>query len=83
MIKTKIIKDHELPFRIQIDKLQGASTTPAGAVMAALSAGRKIPKGMRDREVAGWYIFWNYEPKPDRDRLIHILNKNTFKEEKS
>ena len=68
----------ELPYRVEIDNLRGASETPAGAVVAALSAGHKIPSGKRNPKGVANYLFWNYEANPDWARLIHILEKNTF-----
>lgn len=78
MIKTKYIKGDELPYRIEIDRLSGAGTSPATAAMAALSVGGKIPGGCRDRDEAAGYIFWNYQTSFEWKRLIHILSKDTF-----
>jgi len=78
MLKTWTVKNDELPYRIQIDKLSGAATSPAEAAMAALSAGGKIPAGCRDGKQAAWHILWNFETCWQWRQLIHILNKNTF-----
>lgn len=78
MIKTEIIEGDELPFRIQIDELHGAGTSPSEAVMAALSAGGKIPAGMRDKKDVARIIFWKYEYNIDWSYLIHVLKKDTF-----
>ena len=77
MLKTEIVAG-DLPFRIEIDGLSGVGTSPSRAAMAALSAGRKIPIGERNRKAAASYIFWNYETNPDWVRLIHILEQDTF-----
>jgi len=78
MIKTTIIKNDELPYRIQIDKLQGAGENPASAVMAALSVGGKIPAGMRDREKAVAYILDTYPIDRDWVYITQILEENKF-----
>jgi len=72
MIKIKIVND-DLPYRIQIDALEGAGQNIKSAAMAALSAGHKIPMGMRDGKQAAMYIFWNYEVNSDWYRLISLL----------
>ena len=71
----------EFPYRIRIDNLYGAGDSPARAAMAALSAGGKIPRGMRDASSAVTHLFWNYEPTANWVRLIHILEHDTFEEE--
>jgi len=77
MIKTEIVNG-ELPYRINIDNLRGAGKSPSSAAMAALSAGGKIPAGMRDSKAAAMYLFWNYEANSNWEKLIHILEKNEF-----
>ena len=72
------IVNAELPYRVEIDGLLGASKTPSGAVITALSVGHKIPLGMRNRGDIACYLFWNYETNPDWVRLIHILENDTF-----
>ena len=73
------IKDGDThPYRIQIDGLHGASASPASAVMAALSVGKKIPAGMRDRKKAVAYILDNYPIDREWIRLIHIIEDNKF-----
>lgn len=79
MLKLEMGKD-ELPYRVEIDGLRGASISPSGAVIVALSAGGKIPLGMRDRKAVASYLFWNYETNPDWVKLIHILEADTFEE---
>ena len=78
MIKTTIIKNDELPYRIQIDKLQGAGENPASAVMAALSVGGKIPTGLRDRGKAIKYILDTYPIDRDWIYITRILEENKF-----
>lgn len=78
MIQFSHLQHSELPFRVQINSLSGAGDTPAGAIMAALSAGDKIPRGERDRMAAARYLFWNYEPSQDWVALIAALEKNQF-----
>ena len=74
--------DGELPYRIEVDNLSGAGTSPATAAMAALSAGGRIPVGMRDGKAAAAYIFWRYEHNPEWLQLIRILEINKFEEVK-
>ena len=78
MIKTKYIEDNELPYSIQIDNLQGAGRSPAGATIAALRVGCVIPAGCKDRGEAANYLFFFYNYPAYRTVLIHILEKNTF-----
>ena len=78
MLKTEIIENDELPYRIQIDELRGAGDSPSGAVIAALSVGKKIPIGLRDRTEAARYIFWNYQTNAVWAKLIHILEQDKF-----
>jgi len=77
-ITTIIGKDTSLPYKVQIDKLQGIGNCPASAVMAALSVGKKIPSGMRDGVKAVEYIKANYEIDKEWIRLINIIESNTF-----
>lgn len=77
-MKTSIVQG-ELPYRIEIGGLLGAGDTPARAVLAALRVGRKVPQNCNAKEAAQ-YIFWHYEANPIWVRLIHILEKDTFKE---
>jgi len=77
-ITTIIKKDVSLPYQIQIDKLQGIGNCPASAVMAALSVGKKIPVGMRDRDKAIAYILETYPIDREWIRLIDILKDNKF-----
>lgn len=67
-----------LPYQIQIDKLQGIGNCPASAVMAALSVGKKIPAGTRDRKKAIAYILETYEIDGEWMRLLDILKDNKF-----
>jgi len=67
-----------LPYQVQIDKLQGIGNCPASAVMAALSAGKKIPSGTRDRKKAVEYIKANYEIDKEWIQLINIIESNKF-----
>ena len=78
MLKTEIIENDELPYRIQIDELQGAGDSPSGAVIALLRVGKKIPTGLRDKKEVTRYIFWNYQTNPDWAKLIHILENDKF-----
>ncbi len=78
MIKLLEIVEGELPYRIEFDELSGASVSPSGAVIVALSAGGKIPRGLRDRNAVAGYLLWHYEANPDWVKLIHILEKDTF-----
>ena len=73
---TKEGKAH--PYRIQIEGLHGTAVSPASAVMAALSVGKKIPTGMRDRKKAVAYILDNYPIDREWIRLIHMLEDNKF-----
>lgn len=68
----------ELPYRVEFDGLLGASDSPSGAVIVALSVGRKIPSGVRERKEVASHIFWNYDSNPDWVRLIHILENDNF-----
>lgn len=38
----------ELPYRVEFDGLCGASESPSGAVISALSAGGRIPISLRN-----------------------------------
>ena len=67
-----------LPYQVQIDKLQGIGNCPASAVMAALSVGRKIPLGMRDRKKAVKYILETYPIDREWLMLIRIIENNKF-----
>ena len=67
-----------LPYQVQIDDLQGIGNSPASAVMAALSVGKKIPAGTRDRKKAIAYILETYPIDRDWMKLIHILEDNKF-----
>jgi len=79
MIKTEIIKDDELPYRIEIDNLRGAAKSPAKATLAALSVGKIISSEMRNNpKLAASHIFWYYEANPDWVKLISILEQNSF-----
>ena len=71
-------KDVSLPYQIQIDKLHGVGDCPASAVMAALSVGKKIPAGTRDRDKAVIYILETYPIDREWIRLINILKDNKF-----
>ena len=77
-MKTSIVTDSVLPYRIEIDKLRGSGDSPSRATMAALSAGKRIPAGTRDRKEAASYIFWNYESNPDWVELISTLERDEF-----
>ncbi len=77
-IITTIKKGNAHPYRIQIDGLHGVAVSPASAVMAALSVGKKIPVGMRDRKKAVAYILDNYPIDREWIRLIRILEDNKF-----
>ena len=79
MIKTEILKDDELPYRIEIDNLRGAAKSPAKATLAALSVGKIISPEMRnDPKLAASHLLWYYEANPDWVKLIEILNNDTF-----
>lgn len=77
-ITTIIQKDTSLPYKVQIDDLQGIGNGPASAVMAALSVGRKIPAGTRDRKKTVDYILSNYPIDRDWIFLIDIIKDNKF-----
>jgi len=78
-ISTKIQQDEtSLPYRVKINGLQGIGDCPASAVMAALSVGKKIPAGTRDRKKAIKYILNNYPIGRGWIRVIHILEDNKF-----
>ena len=79
-MKTEIVNG-ELPYRVEIDGLRGAATSPSQAVLAALRVGKKIPPGCRSPKDAAAFLFWSYEPNTDWVRLIHILEHNTFEEQ--
>ena len=81
MLKTEVVKG-ELPYRIEIDNLRGAGVSPISATIAALSAGKRIPSGLRDPLEVASYLFWNYDSNPGWARLIHILYVNSFEEER-
>jgi len=68
----------ELPYRVEFDGLLGASESPSGAVVVALSAGHRIPPDRRNRKDVASYLFWNYEANPDWVKLIHVLETDTF-----
>ena len=74
----EFIHGDELPYRVQVDRLHGAGVEPRQAICAALSAGGKIPIGMRDGPSAAAYIFWNYEANPAWLELIKALESNEF-----
>lgn len=75
MLKFDYIEGHELPYRVNIDGILGASITEKGAILVALSVGGFIPKGCRDPKKAGWYLFWNYDFNPDQAELLRRLSK--------
>ena len=75
---TLLGNGHQLPYRVEIDGLRGAANTPVEAVCAALSAGGKIPAGMRNGKEAAAYLFWNYEATPAWVELISVLEHNKF-----
>ena len=77
-IDTKTKQGNSLPYKIKINELQGMGNCPASAVMAALSVGKKIPAGMRDRKKAIAYISDNYPIDRGWIRVIHILEDNKF-----
>ena len=76
-MKLEVVSD-ELPYRVEFDGLLGASKSPSGAVVVALSAGHRIPLDKRDPSAVASYLFWNYEANPDWVKLIHILENDTF-----
>jgi len=78
MNEFAFMADDQLPYRVDIDSLKGAGTTPVNAVCAALSAGQRIPRGMRDGKEAAMYLFWNYEANPAWLELISVLEHNRF-----
>ena len=78
MLKTEIIKNDEVPYRIQIDELRGAGDSPSGAVIALLRVGKKIPTGLRDKKEVARYLFWHYQTNAVWAKLIHILEQNKF-----
>ena len=73
-----LVPGDELPYRVTIDGLSGAGDTPVRAICAALSAGGRIPAGMRDGKVAARYLFWHYDPHPGWVELIGALERNKF-----
>jgi len=77
-IVTTIKEGNTHPYRIQIDGLYGTAISPASAVMAALSVGKKIPKGMRDRKKAVAYILDTYPIDRDWVYITQILEENKF-----
>lgn len=77
MINLEVVNG-ELPYRVEIDGLLGASVSPSGAVITALSVGNKIPSMKRYPSDVASYLFWNYEANPDWVKLIHILENDTF-----
>jgi len=93
MVKTEIIYGDELPYRIEIDgQWKGAATTPAQAVVAALSVGDLVPRDIlhpvQGRGCLPWYykdvaryIFWNFESTSTWASLIHILSNNKFEKD--
>lgn len=70
----------ELPYRVEVDGLKGAGISPSAAVIAALSVGKRIPPGLRDRKDVAAYLLWHYEANPEWVRLIEILCHDTFAE---
>ena len=79
MLRVQVVGG-ELPYRVEFDKLKGAAMSPSRAVIAALSAGHKIPAGMRNRKDVASYVFGNYAANPDWVKLISILENDSFKE---
>jgi len=77
MINLEVVND-ELPYRVKIDGLLGASVSPSGAVITALSVGKRIPSNKRYRKDVASYLFWHYDANPDWVKLIHILENDTF-----
>ncbi len=79
-IITKIQYGTDLPYSIEIDESRATAYCPANAVIGALSVGRKIPKGMgdRDREKAISYILKTYPINKEWATLISIIKNNTF-----
>jgi len=75
---AKIQYGTELPYSIEIDKLHGVGYCPASAVMAALSVGKKIPSGMRDKEKSVSHILKTYPIDKDWSTLINIIKENKF-----
>ena len=78
MTTFEILPGDKLPYRIKIDGLSGAGVDPRGAVCAALSAGHRIPVGMRDGPSAAAHLFWNYEANSSWVELIRVLEHNKF-----
>ena len=72
------ISNGELPYSVEVDNLRGASISPAGAVVVALSVGHKIPSDKRNPKDVASYLLWNYKANSDWVKLIHILENNTF-----
>jgi len=85
MLKTEINLKADLPYSIRLSNegniVHGIGKTPATAAMAALSVGKMIPSGLRDKDEAARIIFWDFKPSSDWSRLIHILKNDTFEEE--
>ena len=78
MNRFETLEGNELPYRVEIDNLKGAGTTPVGAICAALSVGHKIPTGMRDGKATARYVFWHYDANPAWVELIRALERNEF-----
>lgn len=74
--------DKELPYNIEIHDygniIYGGGTTPSGAIMAALSIGRKIPTGLRNRKEVVKYILDTYSIDKDWIYIIHVLEDDKF-----
>jgi len=77
-IITTIKEGNAHPYRIQIDGVHGIAVSPASAVMAALSVGKKIPVGMRDRKKAVAYILDTYPIDRDWVYITQILLENKY-----
>ena len=82
MLITNTDLESELPYSIEIHKdgniVYGNGKTPSGAIMAALSVGRLIPSGTRDRVKAVNYILTNYPPKREWIKIMRMIAYDTF-----
>ena len=81
-IYTEIKIDKELPYNVQIHDcgniVYGEGINPSSAIMAALSVGRKIPSGTRNRKEAVDYILTNYPPKKEWVKIMRMLTYDSF-----
>lgn len=78
MLKTKIVANDELPYRIKWGRWKAAGDSPGNAVIRMLSLAGYLPSDIANRKEAAKYIFWNYQSFTPWAKIISILENNSF-----